>query len=147
MQPDSGFKIPQLPAEFLRDMRNDSISDAEFAHSIGCVLDESSDFLRFLFYAELPAYRPVLFERLATERLRSEENRNIGFLLTDLKNEMVSTDYFTQLWLLLCDNVRGEYRDDPEILGMIYGLTKIYRPSMRLLPIAVMIMSKGRDSD
>lgn len=141
MQPDPGFENPQLPAEFVRDMRNDSISDSVFARSIRSVLDESSGFLRFLFYAQLPAYRPVLFERLATERLRREDSQNIDFLLTDLKNEKVSTDSFTQLWLLLCDNERGEYRDKPEILGMIYGLTKIYRPSMRLLPIVVMIMS------
>ena len=55
MKAENGFEIPQLPDEFVRDMRNDSISDSEFARSIKAVLGESSDVLRFMFYTELPS--------------------------------------------------------------------------------------------
>lgn len=143
MQTKDGFEIPQLPDEFVRDMRNDSISDSEFARSINAVLGESSEVLRFMFYTELPSYRPNLFERLSIARLKAEESRNIKFFLQDLKSEDVSTDRFAQLFILLCDPHTGEYADNPDFLGMLFGLTKIYRPSMCILPVAVMIMNKG----
>lgn len=125
-------------------MRDFTISDAEFERSISAVLGESTVSLHTIFFLELHTLRPCLFERLAVARLEKEEGRYIRHFLQDLKNEEVSDERFTQLFMLLCEPSGDGYAGNPVTVILLFGLVKIYRPMSQISAGITIVVSREK---